>query len=172
MKLHSQVFAIVSRLSLLAVMLLLSSSLMAQNARKLTGTVLDENGEGLFGAAVTEAGTTNGVITDMDGNFAIQVSNAAKTLEITFIGYTTETVQIPSTGSIVVRMEPDRQMLQETVVIGYGVQRKSDLTGSVSNVSSEDFNQGVINSPEQLINGKVSGVQIVNGGGSPSAGST
>ena len=65
-------------------------------------------------------------------------------------------------------MESDENMLQETVVIGYGVQRKCDLTGSVSNVSSKDFNQGVINSPEQLINGKVSGVQIVNGGGSPS----
>ncbi|MBO4635455.1 MAG: TonB-dependent receptor [Bacteroidales bacterium] len=154
-------------------MLAMSSSyVMAQNARKLTGTVLDENGEGLIGAAVTETGTSNGAITDMDGNFTLQVSGNAKTVQVSFIGYTTETVQIPASGNIVIRMEPDRQMLQETVVIGYGVQRKSDLTGSVSNVSTEDFNQGVINSPEQLINGKVSGVQIVNGGGSPSAGST
>jgi len=173
MKLQSQVCAVLFRLSLLVGMLVLSSSfLMAQNAKKIAGTVLDENGEGLIGAAVTETGTTNGVITDMDGNFTLQVSGNAKTVQVSFIGYITETVQIPASGNIVIRMEPDRQMLQETVVIGYGVQRKSDLTGSVSNVSTEDFNQGVINSPEQLINGKVSGVQIVNGGGSPSAGST
>lgn len=173
MKLQSRVCAILLRLSLLAGMLALSSSYAtAQNARKLTGTILDENGEGLIGAAVTETGTSNGAITDMDGNFTLQVGGNAKTVQVSYIGYITETVQIPASGAIVVRMEPDRQMLQETVVIGYGVQRKSDLTGSVSNVSSEDFNQGVINSPEQLINGKVSGVQIVNGGGSPSAGST
>ena len=173
MKLQSQVCAVLFRLSLLVGMLVLSSSfLMAQNAKKITGTVLDENGEGLIGAAVTETGTSNGAITDMDGSFTLQVSGNTKTVQVSFIGYITETVQIPASGNIVIRMEPDRQMLQETVVIGYGVQRKSDLTGSVSNVSTEDFNQGVINSPEQLINGKVSGVQIVNGGGSPSAGST
>ncbi len=161
------------KLFLLAGALALPSvSLVAQNAGTLTGTVLDENGEALFGAAVTEALSANGVITDMDGNFSLQVSPSAKTVEVSFVGYTTQTVQIPASGKIIVRMEPDRQMLQETVVIGYGVQRKSDLTGSVSNVRSDEFNQGVVNSPEQLINGKVSGVQIINGGGSPSAGST
>ena len=173
MKLRSQVCAILLRLALIVGILAMSSTyVMAQNVRKVTGTVLDETGVGLIGAAVTETGTSNGAITDMDGNFTLMVSANAKTVQVSFIGYTTETVQIPATGNIIVRLEPDRQMLQETVVIGYGVQRKSDLTGSVANVSSEDFNQGVINSPEQLINGKVSGVQIVNGGGSPSAGST
>ena len=169
----TQLCAILRRLSLSIGILALSSVvMMAQDARKLTGTVYDENGEGLFGAAVTETGTSNGAMTDADGSFSLQLGKDAKTVQVSFIGYTTVTVDIPASGSIVVRMEPDREMLQETVVIGYGVQRKSDLTGSVSNVSSEDFNQGVINSPEQLINGKVSGVQIVNGGGSPSAGST
>ena len=173
MKLQSQVCAILLRLALIVGILAMSSTyVMAQNVRKVTGTVLDETGVGLIGAAVTETGTSNGAITDMDGNFTLMVSANAKTVQVSFIGYTNETVQIPATGNIIVRLEPDRQMLQETVVIGYGVQRKSDLTGSVANVSSEDFNQGVINSPEQLINGKVSGVQIVNGGGSPSAGST
>ena len=173
MKLQSQICVVSLRLFLLVGMLAMSSlHMMAQNARKLTGTVLDENGEGLIGAAITETDTSNGAITDMDGNFTLQVSGNAKSVQVSFIGYTTETVQIPASGIIFVRMQPDRQILQETVVIGYGVQRKSDLTGSVSNVSAEDFNQGVINSPEQLINGKVSGVQIVNGGGSPSAGST
>ena len=156
-----------------ALLLGLSSSLLtAQNTRVLTGTVLDENGEPYFGAAVIEAGTSNGVITDMDGKFSLQVGDSSTAVEVSSIGYTTQTVLIPSSGNLLVRLEPDSQMLNETVVIGYGVQRKSDLTGSVANLSSDDFNQGVINSPEQLINGKVSGVQIINGGGSPSAGST
>ena len=126
----------------------------------------------MIGAAVTEPGTSNGSITDLDGNFTLRISEGTKAVEVSFIGYLTQTVLVPSSGKITVTMAPDRQMLQETVVIGYGVQRKSDLTGSVSNISSEDFNEGVINSPEQLINGKVSGVQIVSGGGSPSSGST
>lgn len=173
MKLQSQVCTVLHRLFLLVGMLVMSSSyVIAQNARILTGTILDENGESLIGAAVTETGTAKGTVTDLDGNFTLQVSGNAQTVQVSFIGYTTEMVQIPASGNIVVRMVPDSQMLQETVFIGYGVQRKSDLTGSVANVSTEDFNQGVINSPEQLINGKVSGVQIVNGGGSPSAGST
>jgi iron complex outermembrane receptor protein len=119
-----------------------------------------------------EVGTTQGTITDFDGNFQLSVSANATQISVSYVGYKSQTVKIPATGKVTVKMALDATMLQETVVIGYGVQRKSDLTGSVSNVSSKDFNQGVVSSPEQLINGKVSGVQIVNGGGSPSAGST
>jgi iron complex outermembrane receptor protein len=144
----------------------------AQNAKKVTGTVLDETGEPLIGATVMEVGTTQGTITDFDGNFQLSVSANATQISVSYVGYKSQTVKIPATGKVTVKMALDATMLQETVVIGYGVQRKSDLTGSVSNVSSKDFNQGVVSSPEQLINGKVSGVQIVNGGGSPSAGST
>ena len=144
----------------------------AQNAKKVTGTVLDEDNQPLIGASVIEVGTKKGTVTDFDGNFVIEVAPTTTQLQISYVGYQTMTVAIPQSGILNVQMVPDASMLQETVVIGYGVQRKSDLTGSVSSVSSKDFNQGVINSPEQLINGKVSGVQIVNGGGSPSAGST
>lgn len=157
---------------LLFLLMFFPATLLAQNVKKVSGTVFDENGEALIGATITELASAKGVITDFDGNFSLDVTSGAKSIQVSYVGYKTKTVNIPVAGKLTIRMEPDETMLQETVVIGYGVQRKSDLTGSVSNVSSKDFNQGVINSPEQLINGKVSGVQIVNGGGSPSAGST
>ena len=157
---------------LMFLLMFLPASVLAQNAKKVTGTVIDETGEALIGATVTESGSAKGVITDFDGNFQLEVSSKATAIQVSYVGYKTKTVNIPASGKLTVRLESDETVLQETVVIGYGVQRKSDLTGSVSNVSSKDFHQGVINSPEQLINGKVSGVQIVNGGGSPSAGST
>lgn len=159
-------------LCMVVLMMLIPGVMWAQNAKKVTGTVLDETGEPLIGATVMEVGTTQGTITDFDGNFQLSVSANATQISVSYVGYKSQTVKIPATGKVTVKMALDATMLQETVVIGYGVQRKSDLTGSVSNVSSKDFNQGVVSSPEQLINGKVSGVQIVNGGGSPSAGST
>ena len=152
--------------------MLSSAVAMAQGGITVKGTVVDEFGEPLIGAKVAEVGVANGAITDLDGNFQFAVSSGVKTVQVSYIGYKTQTFQIPASGVLNIKLEPDVQVLQETVVVGYGVQRKSDLTGAVSNVSSKDFNQGVINSPEQLINGKVSGVQIVNSGGSPSAGST
>lgn len=173
MKLKKYLQTATFRLYLFAFLSMLSSvQVMAQGNKTLTGTVLDENGEALIGATITEVGSSKGVITDFDGNFSLVVSNGAKAIKVSYVGYKNKTMQIPTSGNLKIVMEQDQTVLQETVVIGYGVQRKSDLTGSVSNVSSKDFNQGVINSPEQLINGKVSGVQIVNGGGSPSAGST
>ena len=96
----------------------------------------------------------------------------ATALQISYVGYETVTVPVPSGNTVNVKMKSDAQMLSDVVVIGYGTQRKSDLTGSVSNVSSKDFNSGLISSPEQLINGKVSGVQIMSNSGSPTAGST
>lgn len=163
---------IVRLFTLLSFVLFLSVSSFAQNVKKITGTVTDDKGETLIGATVTEKGSSKGTVTDLDGNFSLDVSNKTTELQVTYVGYKTQTVKVPANGKLHVTLVSDEHVLQETVVIGYGVQRKSDLTGSVSSVSSKDFNQGVINSPEELINGKVSGVQIVNSGGSPSAGST
>jgi iron complex outermembrane receptor protein len=153
-------------------MTLFPSVLLAQNSRTITGKVLDEQGETLIGATIMGVGTSQGTTTDYDGNFELKLSDNVTQLNVSYVGYATKTVKITPTGKIIVKLTPDENLIQETVVVGYGVQRKSDLTGAVSNVSSKDFNQGVITSPEQLINGKVSGVQIVNSGGSPSAGST
>ena len=154
----------------IALALLAALPLWAQQKIRVEGTVLDENGITLIGASVLEDGTDNGVITDVDGNFTITV-NARGSLTISYLGYAAQTVAVPSDGKLTVSLEPDN-VLAETIVIGYGVQRKTDLTGSVSSVSKKEFNEGMISSPEQLINGKVSGVQIVSGGGSPTAGST
>ena len=159
-----------TKLPLLLAAMLLPLSLAGQNKVKMSGTVLDENGITLVGASVMEDGTSNGTITDIDGNFSITAAEDG-TLTVSYIGYLSKTVSVVP-GQVTVSLDPDTNMLAETVVIGYGVQRKTDLTGSVSSVSSKDFNEGMISSPEQLINGKVSGLQITSGGGSPTAGST
>lgn len=148
------------------------SPAFAQEGKKITGHVVDDTNEPLIGASILVVGTSMGVITDLDGNFNIIVPSGATALQISYVGYETVTVPVPSGNTVNVKMKSDAQMLSDVVVIGYGTQRKSDLTGSVSNVSSKDFNSGLISSPEQLINGKVSGVQIMSNSGSPTAGST
>ena len=150
----------------------ITSPLSAQDGRKVTGHVVDDTNEPLIGASILVVGTSTGVITDLDGNFSIVVPSGATTLQISYVGYETMTVPIPDNNTVNVKMKSDSQVLSDVVVIGYGTTRKSDLTGSVSNVSSKDFNSGLISSPGQLINGKVSGVQIMSNSGSPTAGST
>lgn len=139
---------------------------------KVTGKVIDEQNEPMIGVSVIPVASKTGAITDLDGNFSVSVPKGNKQLQISFVGYKTAIVPIPASNRVNVQLVPDAKVLNDVVVIGYGTQRKSDLTGSVSNVSSKDFNGGMINSPEQLINGKVSGVQITSGGGSPTDGST
>jgi iron complex outermembrane receptor protein len=139
---------------------------MAQTSSiKVTGSVVDEQQEAMIGVTVMAKGLKTGTITDFDGNFSLSVPSGTKELQISFVGYKTTVVAVPSSHIVKVQMTPDAKVLNDVVVIGYGTQRKSDLTGSVSNVTSKDFNGGLINSAEQLINGKVSGVQITSGGG-------
>ncbi|WP_029902487.1 TonB-dependent receptor [Prevotella sp. 10(H)] len=140
-------------------------------ARKITGTVTDEADEPLIGVVVKVPETTIGITTDLDGQYAIEVPEGKNELEFSFLGYEPQLITITS-GIINVKMMPKSMTLTDVVVIGYGTQRKSDLTGSISSVSSKDFNEGLISSPEQLINGKVSGVQIMSNSGSPTGGST
>lgn len=161
----------ISRLTPLLLMFVLPLVAIAQTARTVTGTVTDENGEPLIGASVKAINAPTGVSTDYDGNFSLKVAADATQLVVSYIGYVTKTVDIGST-KLNISLTPDNQLLDEVVVIGYGVQKKNDLTGSVTAVGSKDFNRGVISSPEELINGKVAGVQIVNSGGSPNSGST
>ena len=156
---------------LILAFLLLPASVYAQTQKTITGTVIDELGESVIGATVKAINTSMGTITDIDGNFTLQVPAEVKQLTISYVGYVTQTVDITS-EPIRVQLKSDNQLLQEVAVVGYGVTRKSDLTGSVSTMKADDFNGGTINSPEQLINGKVSGVQIMSSGGSPSAGSS
>ena len=149
----------------------MSAAFAQSGSRTVTGKVIDDTNEPLIGVNVLIVGTTVGTITDFDGNFSLTVPEGAKELQFSYIGYTSQTVAI--TGKVLnVQLKPDSQMLSDVVVIGYGTQRKSDLTGAVTNVSSDDFNTGLVSSPEQLINGKISGVQIMSNSGSPTAGST
>lgn len=143
----------------------------AQEVRKITGSVIDENKEGLIGASVRVPGSSLGTITDFDGNFVIEVPTNTKTLEVSYIGYINKVVEI-TTSHLIISLQADTQLIDEVVVIGYGTQKKDDLTGSVSTVGEKDFNGGVVSSPEELINGKIAGVQIINSGGSPNSTST
>ena len=158
-------------LGLMLSILLIPASALAQNQRTVTGTVIDETGEPLIGASVKVAGEAIGVSTDFDGNFTLSVPAAANQLVVTYVGYQSATVDI-TPGAMTIALKPNAEVLDEVVVIGYGVRKKDDLTGSVSTISEKDFNQGMISSPEELVNGKIAGVQIVNGGGSPTSGST
>lgn len=144
--------------------------LMAQT-RTIKGEVTDaQNGEALIGATVMVEGEKGGTVTDFDGNFSLQVSSSAKKIKVSYIGYIDKVLSI--SDNLKVKLESDSKALADVVVIGYGTARKSDLTGSVATVKSKDFNKGLVSSPEQLINGKVSGVQIMSNSGSASAGST
>lgn len=158
-------------LGLLVSVLLLPASVYAQTQRTVTGTVIDETGEPLIGASVKVVGEALGAATDFDGHYTLKVPAGARQLEFSYVGYENQTVEITS-DVIDVTMKPNSQSLEEVVVIGYGVRKKDDLTGAVASVGEKDFNQGMISSPEELVNGKVAGVQIVNGGGSPTAGTT
>ena len=149
-------------------------TLSAQQSGKriITGQVIDdENQEPLIGVSVLVVGTQTGTITDFDGNYSVELPEGSKQLQFSYIGYTSQIVNV-SANVLNIRLKSDTEMLSDVVVIGYGTQRKSDLTGSVTNISSDDFNTGLVSSPEQLINGKISGVQIMSNSGSPTAGST
>lgn len=157
-------------LLLVALLVIGCLQLMAQT-RTIKGEVTDaQNGEALIGATVMVEGEKGGTVTDFDGNFSLQVSSSAKKIKVSYIGYIDKVLSV--SDNMKVKLESDSKALADVVVIGYGTARKSDLTGSVATVKSKDFNKGLVSSPEQLINGKVSGVQIMSNSGSASAGST
>ena len=137
--------------------------------QEVSGTVSDATGP-LPGATVIVKGTTTGAQTDFDGNYILtDVPNDA-TLVVSYIGYATQEVAVNGQSTINVTLQEDAQALEEVVIIGYGTTTIKDATGSVASVTSEDFNKGVISSPEQLIQGKTAGVQIAQGSGEPGSG--
>ena len=162
---------LVKRSLLLVALLVIGSLQLMAQTRTIKGEVTDaQNGEALIGATVMVEGEKGGTVTDFDGNFSLQVSSSAKKIKVSYIGYIDKVLSI--SDNMKVKLESDSKALADVVVIGYGTARKSDLTGSVATVKSKDFNKGLVSSPEQLINGKVSGVQIMSNSGSASAGST
>ncbi|WP_343488042.1 TonB-dependent receptor [Allomuricauda sp. d1] len=138
-------------------------------AQTVSGTVSDANGP-LPGASVLVKGTTNGTQTDFDGNYTLNDVGADATLVFSYIGFASQEIAVNGQSTINVTLQEDAQALDEVVIIGYGQTTVDDATGAVASVTSEDFNGGVISSPEQLIQGKTAGVQITQNSGEPGAG--
>ncbi len=137
--------------------------------RTISGTITDaETGESLIGANVLVVGFDMGTITDIDGNYSLEAPEGATALEFSYTGYTTQTVSIGDQSTIDIALSAG-ELLEEIVVVGYGTQTKKEVTGSVVSVKAEDFNQGNVNSPAQLLQGKVAGLTISRPGGDPNA---
>ncbi|NQU86208.1 MAG: SusC/RagA family TonB-linked outer membrane protein, partial [Mariniphaga sp.] len=154
---------------LLFVSILIYSMSFAQQ-KTVTGTVIDDStNEPLPGVTVVVTGTTNGTVSNFDGEYTLDVEQG-QTLSFSFIGYSAQQVLIGSENTINIALAVDMEQLEEVVVIGYGQVKKADATGSVTAISSDDFNAGAIITPLDLISGKVAGVQITSGGGAPGEG--
>jgi len=136
----------------------------------VTGTVQDQSGQPLPGANILEKGTTNGTQTDFDGNFEITISNADAILSVSYIGFSSKEIAVNGKNSITVSLEESAAALDEIVVVGYGTQKKSDLTGSVSSLKSEDLNPGANASVDQMMLGRAAGVQINQSSSAPGGG--
>lgn len=147
---------------------LLPVSMMAQSIQ-VKGTVVDGTGLTVIGASVLEKGTTNGCITDVDGNFALSVDRNA-TLVISYVGYTTQEVAVAGRTSIQITLREDTEMLDEVVVIGYGTMKKSDMTGAITSVDMEELTKRATTSPAEALQGKIAGVNIAKSGGNAGAG--
>lgn len=158
----------IMRGSLFAMLVLFTGVLMAQTT--VNGTITDaENGDPLIGASVLVTGTSTGTVTDFDGNFTINVPANAESLTISYTGYSTQVVEL--TGQTTVNIQlASGELLDEVVVVGYGSVKKKDITGAVVALTEDDFNAGVITSPEELIQGRAAGVQITQTSGEPGAG--
>lgn len=135
--------------------------------RTITGTVTDSNtGEPLIGANILVVGTSTGTITDFDGAYSLNVGADATSLEISYTGYTSQTISIGNQSKIDVLLSAG-QILDEVVVVGYGSQKEKEITSSVTSVGADEFNRGPITDPAQLLQGKVAGLQVYNKGGNP-----
>ena len=160
--------SVLRKLAALGLSLLVGWSLSAQQRVTLSGQVVDDGGEPMIGVGVVQQGTTNGVITDLDGNYAITVP-AGATVVFSSVGYVTQEVVATSTRTLNIVMPTDTQMIEETVVVGYGIQRKSDVTGAISQVKEEDIQNRTITSPESALQGKTAGVQVFSSSARPGA---
>lgn len=143
----------------------MSSFVMGQ--RTISGVITDAtSGETLIGANIAVKGTSTGTITDIDGSYSLKVPDGAKEIVVSYTGYATKNVTLGASNTVDVSMSQG-EVLDEVVVIGYGTAKKSDLTGSIVSVGEDDFNKGLITSPDQLLQGKAAGVQILNNSGQP-----
>lgn len=154
---------------LLFVLLLGSIQAWAQKST-VTGRVTSgDDGTGLPGVSILEKGTTNGTVSDADGNYSLSAEQNG-ILVYSFVGYTSQEVEVAGRTKIDLTLMSDVTALSEIVVVGYGQQEKKDVTGSLTSVSTKDFNRGVISSPQDLLTGRIAGVSVINNGGAPGSG--
>ena len=156
----------------LAVLLIVSTVAANAQERVITGKITGaDDGSALPGVNILEVGTTNGTVSDGDGNFKIQVG-ANATLSFSFIGYKSQDIVVGNQTSVSIVLQSDVTALQEVVVVGYGEVQKKDATGAVTAISNKDFNKGVLTSPQDLLVGKFAGVAITSNSGAPGSAST
>jgi TonB-linked SusC/RagA family outer membrane protein len=144
--------------------LLFAQTVFAQNKVKVTGTVVDVNGESIIGASVLEKGTVNGTITDFDGMYELNVTPNSM-LVISFVGYITQEQSVGKGGNFKITLQDDSKLIDEVVVVGYGVQKKANLTGSVASVSSKDLENIPTANATSLLQGRLPGVVLTSNGG-------
>ncbi len=155
---------------LLLVCAVLISTLAYAQQKTITGKVTDaRSGDPMPGVTIIIPGTTTGTITNFDGDYSMSVS-VGQTLSFSFIGYESQQIVVGDQNVYNIRLALSVEALQEVLVIGYGTTKREDATGSVQAVSASDFNRGAITSPQELVSGKIAGVQITNGGGAPGEG--
>ena len=160
----------IQRLSTLLALLVIGTACALAQTMKISGTVTDETGEPLIGVSVVEKGTSKGGITDFDGKYVIEVSSGA-TISFSYIGYVTQ--EKKATSKIInVSLKPDSKTLEDVVVVGYGVQKKSSVTGAISQVKAEDMENRTITDAKQALQGKTAGVQIVSSSAAPGSSPT
>ncbi len=136
----------------------------SQTGRVIKGSVTDEKNQPLPGVSVMVAGTSNGVASDVDGKYAITISGNQAMLRFTSVGFTTKEVQVANSNTINISMVPAANQLKDVVVIGYGTSTKQNVTGSITSLKAEDFNQGVLTTPAELLQGKVPGLNVTKSG--------
>lgn len=152
---------------LFLVIAMLSCSFGALAQHKVNGTVVDSTGEPLIGVTVREDGTTNGTMTDIDGNYVITVKSGKSLLTFTYVGMTDQKIKVEGKSRIDVTMKDNADVLDEVVVVGYGTQKKSDLTGSVSSLGEDAMKKTIVTNADQMLQGKIAGVQVTQNSGAP-----
>ncbi|VAW23530.1 Outer membrane TonB-dependent transporter, utilization system for glycans and polysaccharides (PUL), SusC family, partial [hydrothermal vent metagenome] len=159
------------KLFLLTVIVFLPISLFAQQT--VTGKVTEKaTGSELPGVGIIIKGTTKGTSTDFDGKYSLENVKKGDVLVFSYIGFTTLEITVGDNTTINVALEQDTETLNEVVIIGYGTTTVKDATGSITSVKPKDLNRGVIISPDQMLTGKVAGIQVISNGGAPGSGST
>ena len=153
--------SIFHRLFFIALFSVFSLGVVAQT-KTVKGTVIDGTGEPVIGASVLVKGSTNGVITDIDGNFTLLNVPESGTIQISFVGYKTQDISVAGKSSLKVTLAEDTEMLDEVVVVGYGVQKKSDVTGALARVDSKELNAKPVSNAFEALQGKAAGVDITS----------